>query len=156
MSKTGISCHCNQSLNQEGCSYFSGTTWADSMYNGLIFLRKNWQMFFHLLSVQFCNYAVLCHTKIFYSDWVVFTYNFIHEVVIVMVVMAVDCAIPCGTCTNTKILFFSCNKYNVITCHMLFILDCRWSHSHYDRCSPINNQYLQSVLHGKNGTESLI
>jgi len=51
------------------------------MYNGLIFLRKNWQMSSHLLSVQFYNYAVLCHTKIFDSDWVVFTKNIINEVV---------------------------------------------------------------------------
>jgi len=60
------------------------------MYNGLMFLRKNWQMFFHLLPVQFCNYAVLCNTQIFDSDWVVFTKNFIYEVVRFMVVMAGD------------------------------------------------------------------
>jgi hypothetical protein len=51
------------------------------MYNRRLFLRKNWQMSFHLLSVQFCNYAVLCHSQIFDSDWVVFAKNFIHEVV---------------------------------------------------------------------------
>jgi len=63
---------------------------ADAMYNRLILLRKNWQMFFHLLSVHFCNYAVLCHTKIFDSDWFESTKNFIHEVVRVMVVIAAD------------------------------------------------------------------
>jgi hypothetical protein len=77
---------------------------AHSMYNGLIFLRENWQMSWYLLSVQFCNYAVLCHTQIFDSDWVVFAKNFIHEVVRVMVVMAVDYPILCGTCTNINIL----------------------------------------------------
>jgi len=56
-------CHCNYSLDQEGCSYFSRTTWVDWMYNALILLRKNWQMFSHLLSVQFCNYAVLFTQK---------------------------------------------------------------------------------------------
>ena len=112
---------------------------ADSMYNGLIFLRKNWQMLFHLLSVQSCNYAVLCHTKIFDSDWVVFTKNFIHEVVIVMVVMAVDYPILCGPCTNIIILLFSGNKTNAITFHLLFVLDCRWSDSHCDRCIHMNN-----------------
>jgi len=60
------------------------------MYNGLIFLRKNWQMSFHLLSLQFCNYAVLFHTHIFDSDWVVLAKNLINEVFRVMVVMAVD------------------------------------------------------------------
>ena len=119
------------------------------MNNGLIFVRKNWQMFFHLLPVQFCNYAVLCHTKIFDSDWLVFAHNFINEVVIVMVVMAVDYPIPCGPCTNIKIILFSCYKYNVITCHLLFILHCRWSHSHCDRCIHTNNQCLQSVLQEK-------
>ena len=112
---------------------------ADSMYNGLIFLRKNWQMSFHLLSVQFCNYAVLSHTKIFDSDWVVLAKNFINEVVIIMVVMAVDYPTMCGPCTNIKILLYSCNKNNVITFHLLFVLDCRWSHCHCDRCSPMNN-----------------
>ena len=70
------------------------------MYNGLIFLRENWQMSSHMLSVQFCNYAVLCHTNIFDSDWAVFTQNIINEVVRVMAVMAVDYPILCGTCTN--------------------------------------------------------
>ena len=60
------------------------------MYNGLIFLRKNWQMSNHLLSVQFCKYAVLCHTQIFYSGWVAFAKNFIREVVRFMAVMTVD------------------------------------------------------------------
>jgi len=73
------------------------------VYNGLILLRKNLQMSFHLLSVQFCNYAVLCHTQIFYSDWVVFTKNFIHEVVRFMAVMAVLYPIMCGPCTNINI-----------------------------------------------------
>jgi len=112
---------------------------ADSMYNGLIFLRKNWKMFFHLLSVQSCNYAVLCHTKIFDSDWVVLAKNFIHEVVTVMVVMAVDHPILCEPCTNINNLFFSCNRNNVFTCQLLFVLDCRWSHSHCDRCIHMNN-----------------
>jgi len=49
----------------------------------------------NLTNVQFCNYAVLCHTQIFYSDWVVFAKNFIHEVVTVMIVMAVDYTILC-------------------------------------------------------------
>jgi hypothetical protein len=99
------------------------------MYNGLIFLRKNWQMSFHLLSVQFCNYAVLFHTQIFDSDRVVFTKKFTHEVVKFMVVMAVDYPILCGPCMNINIPLFSCNKNNVITCHLLFVLDCRWSQS---------------------------
>jgi len=73
------------------------------MYNGLIFLRKSWQMSFHLLSVQFCNYAVLCHTQILDSDWVVFVKNFIHDMVRFMAVMAVDCPIMCGPCTNINI-----------------------------------------------------
>ena len=50
----------------------------------------------HLLSVQLCNYAVLCHMKIFDSDWVVFTKNIINEVARVMVVMAGDYPILCG------------------------------------------------------------
>jgi hypothetical protein len=68
---------------------------------------------YHSLSVQFCNYAVLCHTQIFDSDWVVFAKNFINEVVRVMVVMAVDYPIPYGPCTNINILLFSGNKNNV-------------------------------------------
>jgi len=47
--------------------------------------------------------AVLCHTQIFDSDWVVFTKNFIHDVVRFMTVMAVDCPIMCGPCTNINI-----------------------------------------------------
>jgi hypothetical protein len=47
-------------------------------------------MSFHLLSVEFCNYAVLCHTQIFDSDWVGLAKNLINEVFRVMVVMAVD------------------------------------------------------------------
>ena len=136
---TGTLCHCNYSLNQEGWIYFNGTTLAHSMYNGLIFLRKNWQMLFHLLSVQFCKYAVLCHTKSVDSDWVVFAYSFINEVVTVRVVVAVDYAILCGPCTNIKILLFSINKNNVINCHLLFFLNCRWCHCHCDRCSPMSN-----------------
>jgi len=139
-----------------GCSNFSGTTWTDSMYNGLIFMRKNWQMSSHLLSVWFCNYAVLCHTKSVDSDWFVFAYNFIHEVVTVMVAMAVEYPILCGPCTNIKILLFSCNKNNIITCHLLFVLDCRWCHCHCDRCIHMNKQCMQSALHGKNDTESLV
>ena len=72
------SCQFNESLNQEICRYVRSTTWADSKYNGQIFLMKNWQMFSHLLPVHFCNYAVLCPMKIFYSDWVVFTKNIIN------------------------------------------------------------------------------
>ena len=63
-----------------------------------------------LANVQFYIYAVLCHTKIFYSDWVVFAKNFIHELVTVMVVLAIDYATLCGPCTNINILLFSCNK----------------------------------------------
>jgi len=74
-------------------------------------------MSFHLLSVQFCNYAVLCHTQIFDSDWVVFTKNFIHAVVRFMAVMAVDCPIMCGPCTNINISSFVATKNNVINCH---------------------------------------
>jgi len=96
-------------------------------------------MFFHLLSVQSCNYAVLCHTKLSDSGWVVFTKNFIHEVVRVMVVMAVDHPILCGPCTNINNLLFSCNRNNVFTCHLLFVFDYRWSHSHCDRCIHMNN-----------------
>ena len=139
MSKTAISYHCDYSLNQEARSYFSKKTWSDSMYNGLIFLRKNWEISFHLLSVQACNYAVLCHTQIFYSEWVAFAKNFIREVVRVVVVMAVDYPILRGRCTNINILLFSGNKNNAITCHLLFILDCRQSHSHHDRCIPMKN-----------------
>jgi len=62
---------------------------------------------FHLLSVQFCNYAVLCHTQISDSDWVVFTKNFIHEVVRFM---AVDCPIMCGPCRNINISSFVATK----------------------------------------------
>jgi len=65
---------------------------------------------FHLLSVQFCNYAVLCHTQIFYSDWVVFKKNFIHEVDRFMAVMAADCPITCGPCTNINIPSFVATK----------------------------------------------
>ena len=113
-------------------------------------------MSFHLPPVQFCNYAVLCHTQIFYSGWVVFTKNVIHEVVTVMAGMAADYSILCGPCTNIHILLFGGNKHNIITCHLLFVLDCMWSRSHCDRCVHTNRQCLQSVLHGKNGTESLV
>jgi len=126
------------------------------MYNRLILLRKTWQMSFHLPSVQFCNYSVLCHTQIFDSDWVVFAKNFIHEVVRVMVVMAGVYSLLCGSCTNINILLFRCNKNNVITCHLLFVLECRWSHSHCDRCIPMKNWCLQSALHGINVIESLV
>jgi len=67
-------------------------------------------MSFHFLSVQLCNYAVLCHTQIFDSDWVVFTKNFIHEVVRFMAVMAVDCPIICGPCTDINISSFVATK----------------------------------------------
>jgi len=77
------------------------------MYNGLMFLRENWQMSFHLLSLRFCNYAVLCHTHIFDSDWVALAKNLINEVFRVMVVMAVDYPILCGPCTNINILLFN-------------------------------------------------
>jgi len=40
----------------------------------------------------------------------------------VMVVMAVDYPILCVPCTNIYILFFSGNKNNVITCHLLIRL----------------------------------
>jgi hypothetical protein len=53
---------------------------------------------------SFCNYAILCHTQIFYSDWVVFTKNLMHQVVRVMVVMAVDYPILWAPCMNTYIL----------------------------------------------------
>ena len=58
-------------------------------------------MSFHL-SVQFCNYAVLCHTQIFYSDWVGLANNLINEVFRVMVVMAADYPILCAPCTDHK------------------------------------------------------
>ena len=76
------------------------------MYNGQIFLRTNWQMSFHL-SVEFCNYAVSCHTQIFDSDWVGLAKNLINEVFRVMVVMAVDYPILCGHCTDINILLFN-------------------------------------------------
>ena len=126
------------------------------MYNGLIFLRKNCQISFHLLSVQFHNYVVLWHTQIFDSDWVMFTKNFINKVVRVTVVMERDYPILCEHCTNINILLFRCNKTNVITCHLLFVLGCRWSHSHCDRCIPMKNGCLQSALHGINIIESLV
>ena len=125
------------------------------MYNGLIFLRTNWQMSFHL-SVEFCNYAVLCHTQIFDSDWVGLAKNLINEVFRVMVVMAVDYPILCGPCTDINIPLFNWNKNNVITCHLLCLLECRWSHSHCDRCIHMKNLCLQSLLHGKNFTENLV
>jgi len=49
--------------------------------------------------------------------------------VTVMVVMAVDYPILCGPCTNINILLFNCYKNNVNTCHLLFVLECRWSQS---------------------------
>jgi len=61
----------------------------------------------HLQSVQFYNYAVLCHMKIFVSDWVEFTKNIINEVVRDMVIMAGDYPILCGPCTNTNTLLFT-------------------------------------------------
>jgi len=64
-----------------------------------------------------------CVTQIFDSDWVVFAKNFIHEVVRVLGVMAVDYPIICVPCTNINILLFSGNKKNVINCCLLFILD---------------------------------
>ena len=91
------------------------------------------------VSVQVCKYGVLCHTQIFDSEWVVFAKNFIHEEVRVMVVIAVDYPILCGPCMNINILLFSGNKNNIITCHPLFVLDCRWCHRHYDRCIHMNN-----------------
>jgi hypothetical protein len=90
-------------------------------------------MSFYLVSVQFRNYAVLCHTTIFDSDCIVLSKNFIQEVVKIMVVMADDCPILCGPCTNINILLYSGNKSNVITCHLFFVLNCRWSHSPCDR-----------------------
>jgi hypothetical protein len=60
------------------------------------------------------------------SDCVAFVKNFIHVVVRVMVAMVVDYPIPCG------------NKNNVITWHPLFVLHCRQSHSHCDRCIHMN------------------
>jgi len=97
------------------------------------------QMSSHLLSVQFCNYSVLCHTQIFNSDWVVFAKNFINKVVRVTVAMEGDYPILCEHCTNINILLFRCNKNNVITCHLLSVLDCRWSYFHCDSCIPMNN-----------------
>ena len=97
-----------------------------------MFLRENWQMSFHLLSLRFCNYAVLCHTHIFDSDWVALAKNLINEVFRVMVVMAVDYPILCGPCTIINILLFRGNKCNIINCHLLFVLDYRFSHSHCD------------------------
>ena len=87
-------------------------------------------MSFHLLSVQFRNYVVLCHTQIFDSDWVVFAKNFIHEVVRFMVVTAVDYPILCGPCMNINFPLLLTIKIILITSHLLFILDCRRSHSH--------------------------
>jgi len=84
--------------------------------------------------MQFC-----VETQIFNSDWVVFAKNFIHEVVRIMVVMAGDYSILCGPCMNINILLFSGNKNNVIACHLLFVLDCRWSHSHCYRFIPMKN-----------------
>ena len=60
----------------------------------------------HLLSVQFCNYAVLCDMKIFDSDCVVFTKNIINEEVRVMVIMAGDYPILSGHCTKLNTLLF--------------------------------------------------
>jgi len=76
----------------------------------------------HLLSVHFCNYAVLCQTKIFDSFLIVFTKNIINEVVRIIVVMAVDYPILCGSCTIINILLFNGNKNNVITWNLLIRL----------------------------------
>ena len=91
------------------------------MYNGLIFLRKYWQMSSHLLCVQFWNYAVLCHTKILIQT-VLCSQRISSMKWSVMVVMAVDYPILCGPCTNIYILVFSGNENNVITCHLLIRL----------------------------------
>jgi len=56
-----------------------------------------------------------CVTQIFYSDWVVFTKNFIHEVDRFMVVMAVLYPIMCGPCTNINISSFVATKIMQIT-----------------------------------------
>jgi hypothetical protein len=73
-----------------------------------------------------------------------------------MEVMAVYYPVLCGPCTNIKISVFSGNKNNVITCHLLFVLDCKWSHSHCDRFIPMNNLCLQSALHGINCSENWV
>ena len=80
------------------------------------------------------------------SDWVVFANNFIHAVVSVMLAMAVDYPILCGSCTNIKILLFSGNKNNIITHHLLFVLDCSWSHSHCDRCINMNKNVCKMCI----------
>jgi hypothetical protein len=86
----------------------------------------------------------LCSRSISYMKWSV------------TVVMAGDYPILCGPCMNINILLFRCNINNVMTCHLLFVLECTWSHSHCDRSIPMKNWCLQSVLHEINCIESLI
>jgi hypothetical protein len=93
-------------------------------------------MSFHLLSVQFCNYAVLCHKVLIQSGLCLQRISYMKWSEVAMVV---DYPIMCGPCTNINILLFSGKKNNVITCHLLFVLDCRRSHSHCDRCIDMNN-----------------
>ena len=93
--------------------------------------------------------------KIFDSDWDVFTKNFINEVG--QSYGSNGSWLPNTVWTlNINNLLFNCNRNNVFTCHMLCVLECRWSHSHCDRCIHKKNQCLESVLHEKNGTESLV
>jgi hypothetical protein len=80
------------------------------MYNGLLFLMKYWEISVHLLSVQIFNYAVLCHKQIFVSYLVVFAKYYVHQMVRVKVVMAVDYPILCGPCTHMNILLHTDNK----------------------------------------------
>ena len=83
------------------------------------------------------------------SDCVVFAKNFIHDVISVTVAMAVDYPILCGHCTNINILLFSGNKNNVFTHHLLFVLDCSWSHSNCHRCINMKNSVCKVCIMGK-------
>jgi hypothetical protein len=130
------------------------------MYKWLTFLWQNWQPSFHLLLFS-SEIMWFCVTQKFDSDWSVFAKNFIHAVVTVMVAMAVDYPLLCVCRTNINILLFSGNNNKVITRHLLFILDCRWSNSQCVRCIHMNKEcshtvLLQSVHHGNSVTESLV
>jgi hypothetical protein len=53
-------------------------------------------------------------------------------------------------------LMFSGNKNNVITCHMLLVLACKWSHSYCDRCINMKEIVCKVCIMGKNSIESFV
>ena len=70
-----------------------------------------------------CPFTCCLFSSVIMQFCVTQIFAFIHEVVRVITVMAVDYPILCGPCTNINILLFSGNKKNVINCCLLFILD---------------------------------